>query len=945
MNATSYAATVAYGQTGRSIILGHDTVYYPHTYLAQFGPSLGLKILPGYPSSGGNVGLGSTKVKFSMDGFLNQYPYKFTLDQTLEIKFSHSSGQYYLYQGGAQKWMEYEPPFSFAGEAKDINYLDENNNQVPGDDGHRIADNNFYLVTKNNYAMIQTGHSIFNGMSACTPDEAKIIANMIYYTSTLNMTTHGEDHTVKDSAAPEKPTTTVTTDNDKATITIKAADLGTDYFYRVKAKTASATKYSDVVKSTITSGLKGYVYQIDNNPNGVVTPIKDVNGEVSNLNLMPDGTGSGTVNVNRADGINKYLHVIAVDKNNNFDPAKMQTINLSDYLWWNVDSNNVLTIYPHELNWDRDHVNWVDTSGYTQQDWPWYPKHSVLNTEIVKAIISPGVTARGSLIKLFSPLRKMTSIEGLEMLDTSEVTNMASMFNGCQLLTSLDVSHFDTSQVTDMQYMFQSCDSLTSLHVEHFDTSKVTNMAGMFYRDSSLTGLDVSNFDTSQVTNIASMFATCQLLTNIDVSHFNTSKVTNMAGLFNGCMNLLSVNVTGFDTTHVTNMAYMFAYCKQFTNLDILNFDTSEVTDMQYMFYWCGKMTDLKFDPDKFKTNKVTNMAQMFRLCYVLKSLDVSKFDTSKVTNMQLMFADCSALKELDVSHFDTSNSTNINGMFSGCAGLTSIDVNHWNTNKVDNFNSLFQSCTKLTSLDLSSFNIRRTPGYLRTWITKNTPSLWKLTLGPNSVIEEALLTDPVRGTQINDLDQPTPIYYATNPQWQELGTGGTPHDPKGPTLKASQITTDSVTRRDVRTYVWDQTGWQTFYTYALIDFGFQKPAFTNKEVKSTNQTFTETDTRNARQGKTWKIEASVTKPMQLDTDSTKSISGNPLWFYDTDTGNKYNLTSTAQTVHTGAAGAGYQDNISIPWNLAIKTNPIDIPATGHYTGQVTFTLVNDSGI
>ena len=56
--------------------------------------------------------------------------------------------------------------------------------------------------------------------------------------------------------------------------------------------------------------------------------------------------------------------------------------------------------------------------------------------------------------------------------NTSNVTNMNSMFRECASLTN--VALFDTSNVTNMGNMFRDCTSLTSVSL--FDTSKVTNM-------------------------------------------------------------------------------------------------------------------------------------------------------------------------------------------------------------------------------------------------------------------------------------------------------------------------------------------------------------------------------------------------------------------------------------------------------------------------------------
>ena len=277
-----------------------------------------------------------------------------------------------------------------------------------------------------------------------------------------------------------------------------------------------------------------------------------------------------------------------------------------------------------------------------------------------------GVIANYDSSALFLNFSKLTEIENLNLLDTSQVTSMDSMFYGCSSLTSLDISNFDTSQVTSMYSMFRNCASLTSLDVSNFDTSKVTNMGSMFFGCSRLTSLDVSNFDTSQVISMNSMFYECSGLTSLDVSHFNTSKVTSMGSMFQDCGSLTSLDVSNFDTSKVTYMYYMFSECSSLTSLDVSNFDTSQVTSMYFMFNRCNNITSLNVS--NFDTSKVTNMSFMFTMCESLTSLDVSNFDTSQVTDMSRMFTTCSSLTGLDVSNFDTSQVTDMNSMFSGCS-------------------------------------------------------------------------------------------------------------------------------------------------------------------------------------------------------------------------------------------------------------------------------------
>ena len=301
-----------------------------------------------------------------------------------------------------------------------------------------------------------------------------------------------------------------------------------------------------------------------------------------------------------------------------------------------------------------------------------------------------GVTANYNSSYLFYNFSKLTEIENISLLDTSNVTSMYQMFYECRSLTSLDLSNFDTSQVTNMVSMFYSCSKLTNLDVSKFDTSEVTNMSAMFRNCSSLTSLDVSKFDTSNVTDMHEMFRGCRSLTSLDLSNFNTSNVTDMTLMFRECESILELNVDSFDTSNVTKMDRMFSFCKKIKDLDLSNFDTSQVTNMDGMFSQCNSLTSL--DVSKFDTSKVTNMTYMFYECNSLTSLDVSNFDTSKVTNMSDMFGWCRSLTRLDVSNFDTSQVTNMSAMFYDCSRLTSLDFRKATFDKVTSYSNMFYS-------------------------------------------------------------------------------------------------------------------------------------------------------------------------------------------------------------------------------------------------------------
>ena len=142
------------------------------------------------------------------------------------------------------------------------------------------------------------------------------------------------------------------------------------------------------------------------------------------------------------------------------------------------------------------------------------------------------------------------------------------MFDFCESLSSLDVSNFDTSNVTDMCSMFFLCRSLTSLDVSHFNTLNVTDMSWMFYY-CCVPILDVSHFDTSNVTNMNCMFYACFYVQSLDVSHFDTSNVTEMVGMFSQCESLTNLDVSNFDTSKCEETGSLFHYCPKLKSLTI----------------------------------------------------------------------------------------------------------------------------------------------------------------------------------------------------------------------------------------------------------------------------------------------------------------------------------------------------------------------------------------
>ncbi len=338
---------------------------------------------------------------------------------------------------------------------------------------------------------------------------------------------------------------------------------------------------------------------------------------------------------------------------------------------------------------------------------------------------------------LFSGFSKLTEIKGLELLDTSNVTDMSYMFNSCSQLASLDLSKWDTSSVTNMSYMFSRCSGLANLDA-------------------------IKDWDISSVTNMYSMFDHCSQLTNLDLSGWNTSSVTNMNYMFYDCSGLTTLDsIRDWDTSKVTSMSFMFYDCSGLTTLDLSNWDVSKVTSMNSMFYGCSKLTTL--DLSGWDTSSVKDMSKMFLECSQLTNLDLSGWNTSSVTNMSDMFKNCSQLTSVgDLSKWDISKVTDMGYMFYGCSKLTTLDLSGWDTSKVKYMNSMFEDCSQLiTTINIMMLSSKMSSSSNYSLMFSNAATADNAQITVNYTVENQELVDNMiktksnsshvnKGTQIN---------------------------------------------------------------------------------------------------------------------------------------------------------------------------------------------------
>ena len=428
------------------------------------------------------------------------------------------------------------------------------------------------------------------------------------------------------------------------------------------------------------------------------------------------------------------------------------------------DDGKVLSIYYDDMKSSHIILNMISIDEgfmYNNIGWPYGTSQTVTTV-----IFDPSFAdcRLKNLNSMFRGFTKLSNINGIEYLNTSEVTDMYLMFAYCYELKNIDLSNFNTSNAVRMYGMFEYCTSLTALDLSSFNTSKLRDISCMFYGDNALKTIYVgSGWNTSQIINPDSLdmvFKRCENLvggkgTMYDESRYeysdtdgayaridgssgkpgymtdintrsayavlsdeNTVMTLYYDGLkgVRGGINIgdwysftTSVRSVVFDEsfasyTSLTSTSCWFSgfnYLESITGIEHLK--TDNVIDMSDMFHYCSVLTSL--DLSGFNTSNVTDMSEMFNKCYGLTSLDVSNFNTANVTDMRNMFCGCMSLSSLDVSNFNTGNVTDMGYMFFGCSSLTSLDLSGFNTTNVTNMGYMFDDCYNLSSLDVSGFN------------------------------------------------------------------------------------------------------------------------------------------------------------------------------------------------------------------------------------------------
>ncbi|WP_225426980.1 BspA family leucine-rich repeat surface protein [Companilactobacillus kedongensis] len=366
-----------------------------------------------------------------------------------------------------------------------------------------------------------------------------------------------------------------------------------------------------------------------------------------------------------------------------------------------------------------------------------------------KVVFDGEVTLHGDASNFFMGV-PATSIENIEKLDTSDVTNFNNFFSDSSL-KSVDLSKLDMSHATTVRNIFNGCADLTDVKMKDdsgktVDTSKVTDFYGMFWGALALKNLDVSGLDTSSATTMVDMFSGDQSLQKLDVSNFNTSHVTNMSSMFNNFgsdvgkvdiiglenwdvsnvksmdnmfdgVNFSPAGLSTWDTSNVISMMTMFQNSKIEGELDLSNFTGDSLQSISGMFNGASLITKINLKNLKSTMMNDTHnnqyyisdsIKEAFANCTALTSVDLSSFSGSKIKSFNNLFHYDKALTTIIWPNIDTDSATDLSSMFSWDTSMTTDSfkfLDRFKTSKVTDFSGMFNNCQNMTSLDLSNWD------------------------------------------------------------------------------------------------------------------------------------------------------------------------------------------------------------------------------------------------
>ena len=295
----------------------------------------------------------------------------------------------------------------------------------------------------------------------------------------------------------------------------------------------------------------------------------------------------------------------------------------------------------------------------------------------------------------------------IQYFDFRKVKKMNRLFRGCKVLKQVEFKiDVQIQEVEDLSFIFDGCENLTSVNLSSFTFENVKNMSNLFNGCKNLTSVNFSEtINSTNLTDIDGMFEGCESLEDPKIEYFDFRKVKKMNRLFKGCKKLNHVEFNpNFQIEYVEDLSFVFDGCENLTEVNLTQFQFEYVEDMSNLFNNCPKLEKPHF-PKEVKAPLVKSIDYMFGNCEKLESFDFSLFKFEQLESVSYVFQGATNLNNVTFGNFSCINCKTIAGLFDGCTSLKEVDLSGFQTTEIlVNFSSAFSGCTSLESVNLSGF-------------------------------------------------------------------------------------------------------------------------------------------------------------------------------------------------------------------------------------------------
>jgi surface protein len=264
-----------------------------------------------------------------------------------------------------------------------------------------------------------------------------------------------------------------------------------------------------------------------------------------------------------------------------------------------------------------------------------------------------------------------------------------------------------------LKFWFAGMTELTKADVEKLNTSDVTDISSVFFNCNKLTDLDLSTWDITNVNAMTMAFANCS---NLETIYANTDWNTNLpasSSMFRNCEALIGGMGTAYDSANVDG-SYAHADLGTlspgyFTDKNMHAFAVYSEDAKTLQFYYRNDTVPSVGDTydnvtvtavyDGATYKKLTSAGEQPWVSVRANIETVKIVDTIYPTSVSYWFQGFTALTNCDLTKMDTQNTKTFVSTFGNCSSLTEINLLQWDISKLTNMTGMFTNDTKLNAI------------------------------------------------------------------------------------------------------------------------------------------------------------------------------------------------------------------------------------------------------